>query len=375
MNNCPKCGNPLQVGVSTCPICGTNIEQNLSVSENKTAEVMVNSVANPMSQNVTVPVPQPVTEAPAEAPAAPVEVATPTPVAQVAPVAPTTPVVETPVPEVTPVASVTQTPQVEVTPTKEVKEHTKTRKKVSFKINKNVLVILGLLIIVAVVGVFGFKFLNKPIENPNDKNKNTSEIASVISNGYRFNIDKNWSVNEDGQNVILSNESDSLFIRFTHSNSNISSINKSMIEQYLDRNSAYKEKTVVETKISAKDAYLINCRFNDLPVQIYFINGGSNLLLGVTIIYQSEDTKSKYESVVTELVGSTSYADESSKAISVLNMYSNIFGVFDGILNFTPPTTPEPTPDPIPVPENPTEEVQTPPETNPETPTENPENE
>ena len=22
MNNCPKCGNPLQNGVKTCPICG-----------------------------------------------------------------------------------------------------------------------------------------------------------------------------------------------------------------------------------------------------------------------------------------------------------------------------------------------------------------
>ena len=25
MNNCPKCGNPLQVGTNSCPICGTNI--------------------------------------------------------------------------------------------------------------------------------------------------------------------------------------------------------------------------------------------------------------------------------------------------------------------------------------------------------------
>ena len=24
MNNCPKCGNPLQVGTESCPICGTN---------------------------------------------------------------------------------------------------------------------------------------------------------------------------------------------------------------------------------------------------------------------------------------------------------------------------------------------------------------
>ena len=80
MNNCPKCGNPLQAGVTSCPICGTNIS-----SEGEPKQVSVESV-------VATATPAPAAEAPAPAPApaqpAPVAAEAPAP----APAAPEAPV-------------------------------------------------------------------------------------------------------------------------------------------------------------------------------------------------------------------------------------------------------------------------------------------
>lgn len=46
MNNCPKCGNPLGAGISTCPICGTNTNNVVSNNSN------VSSV-QPIAPNIT----------------------------------------------------------------------------------------------------------------------------------------------------------------------------------------------------------------------------------------------------------------------------------------------------------------------------------
>lgn len=46
MNNCPKCGNPLGAGISTCPICGTNT--NNVVNNNSTV-----SAVQPVAPNIT----------------------------------------------------------------------------------------------------------------------------------------------------------------------------------------------------------------------------------------------------------------------------------------------------------------------------------
>jgi hypothetical protein len=72
-----------------------------------------------------------------------------------------------------------------------------------------------------------------------------------------------------------------------------------------------------------------------MPIQIYYINGGSSLTLGATIVYQSGDSKEKYVTPVTELIGTMTYSDESLKAISTIEMYSTIFGTYKGVFEHT----------------------------------------
>ena len=114
-------------------------------------------------------------------------------------------------------------------------------------------------------------------------------------------------------------------------NSNFSKINKSTIESYYSSKSEFTNTKVEEVKISVKDAYLVNTNSGELPVQIYYINGGTSLTLGATIVYQSKESKEKYVAEVTELIGTMSYSDESIKAISTIEMYSSIFKNYQGV--------------------------------------------
>lgn len=414
MNNCPKCGNPLQVGISSCPICGTNIEAN-NETQNKSNTVTVTSVSKPaenktpvasvespkkeeavsVSQTVTqntasnnniektsapvsseaqikaepsqdnkqvavtsdskvnqvieqaVPV-QPVQQSQsAIQPAQQVQPAvqpTVQPIAQptVQPVV-TTPQVEQPTPvqanvapsiplslEVNDPAAI----QAVRTLTAELKPEVQTAPKK--KANKNVIIIAAFLVLLLVAGGFYFMQGSKTkMKNNNNNNQAQKEIAAttlVSSNGYKFNLPEGWLINEDGKNVILTNAGETVVVKLDHSKSNLSYISKETIEKYLS-NSSYENGEVTEVQISAKDAYAINTNINDLPVQIYFISGGSNLIIGATIIYQSEDTKTKYEPSVTELLGTLSFSDESIKAISTMDTYSDIFNIYGGIIN------------------------------------------
>ena len=201
------------------------------------------------------------------------------------------------------------------------------------------------------------------------KNNNIAlETIAVSSNGYKFSLPKTWFLAEDSKNVVITNEDSTVSIKLDHSENSISNINETVIKKVIDSHEEYTDSNITEIKISAKDAYLVNTTVNNMPVQIYFINGGSNLLIGVTIVYQSNDSKTKYEADVTEMIGTLSYADESVKALDTINMYSQIFNIYNSVINYHEPvveettpsdeqtTTPESTPTEVPSPEttNPT---------------------
>lgn len=387
MNNCPKCGNPLQAGVTSCPICGTNIsststEQNAVKKEVQTATpapaantVKVESVASTapkvenqaVSQEAKTAEPVKVEPVKQEEVAAPVQQATPTgavtpqEAVTAAPIQPTSP--KEPAPQPTPapqpvqptvapiapttqnVATPSQTPDIPKSliendpavaqvaaafkPKPEVQDEPKKKGK------KGPLLVLLLVIVVAAGGFIYMNMLSKP-STPSQNSNQPSKLVgatSVSSNGYKFSLTSEWLVNEDGTNVILTNTEETVAIKLDHSASNINNISKEMIENYVDKSSLYKDTKVSELQISAKNAYSIDANYNDLPVQIYFIGGGTNLTLGVTIVYQSADTKNKYEALITEMVGTISYSDESIKAISTMDMYSEIFNTYGGVIN------------------------------------------
>ncbi|MBQ4032063.1 MAG: hypothetical protein II625_09945, partial [Bacilli bacterium] len=137
---------------------------------------------------------------------------------------------------------------------------------------------------------------------------------------------------EDGNNVILTNSESTVAIKLEHSNANLNTINANDIENILSQNESYKDVEVSSVDVSGRSAFLISTSINDFPVQIYFINGGSNLILGATIVYQSGDTKTKYEAVITEMIGSLSYSEASVKAIETVSQYSQMFGVYNNII-------------------------------------------
>lgn len=401
MNNCPKCGNPLQVGTTSCPICGTNISNSVRPEQkNDVAKttVTVASVATPQVQptvkpaQTAQPTVAPVQVAPTVAqpeaqPVAPAPIATavptieqsqvqqpvaPTPVQEVKVVQEPTPVVqaqpvtqtvtvqpevktETPIdpnsiaPTIKPIEVGTPVPSIPASlnpdapvPTVSVDASVK-KEKPKNKLNKTTIVLLGVLAIVVIVAALmmnigGGTKLNSNV-NTNPEKNSSLELTAVSTNGYKFNLEDGWLITEDGTNVIVTNKDETVAIKLDFIKNSLDTISKSTIEGYFNSRQDFTNTEVTETTISAKKAYLVNTQINQAMVQLYYINGGTNLTLGATIVYQSSETKTKYEANVTELIGSLSYADESLKAISSMEMYSNIFGIYNGVFQYQ--STPE----------------------------------
>ncbi len=428
MNNCPKCGNPLQVGTSSCPICGTNIQ--VSATPEKTTEekgkttVTVASVASPVPAKPVAPAPAP---APAEAPVQPVpavqtpepvkaqptpvvekvevktesqvaaptvaatipketavaqaqptevaaqptEVAAPAPVPTPTPTATPEPVDPNSIaPTIKPIESSTPVPSIPASLNDDAKVITTSvsnpgvkMEKPSKKVNKTVILVAGILAVVAICGALmmgmGGQKLNTNT-NTNPEKNSALKLTSVSTNGFKFNLEEGWVITEDGTNVIVTNNDETVAVKLDYQKSGLDQISKSTIEGFFSTRTDFTNTAVTETTISAKKAYLVNTQINQAMVQVYYINGGTNLTLGATIVYQSNETKTKYEANVTELIGSLSYSDESLKAISSMEMYSNIFGVYNGVFNYQPTTEVPQTPDQSEVVEE-----------NPETPVEN----
>lgn len=394
MNNCPKCGNPLQIGTTLCPICGTNTSpavasvptpavsptksetpavaqqtqvptavktetpQNLETQNLQPAVQPQNNIqtAQPVTQvqpTQTVAQVQPVQSTQQAAQVQPVQTAQPkvsenvqstqnvqtnnaniavpeikveeSAIAPtVAPIAPSSPVPSIP-------ASLTASAPLEAPKVEEAK------KKPKKKVNATVLIIAGIVLIVGIAALF-LTSTGKPTLNQNNTGGGDTGLANtaISSNGYKLNIEDGWIVNEDGTNVIITNSNDTVAIKLNHTNVGLSNISKDTIESYLQNRTDLSETSISETTLSAKDVYLVNTSLNSAPIQIYYISGGTNLTIGVTVVYQTEESKTKYEASVTEMIGTLSYSDDSIKAISTMEMYSNAFNIFGNSINYTP---------------------------------------
>jgi len=380
MNNCPKCGNPLQEGATSCPICGTNVLENQSQPVAPVAEPApaVQPAAKPVEPAVpAAPVapaqpaqpapveqpavqpaaPAPVAPAPAsvEQPAAPAEVTT-------AAIAPTVERVEspTPVPGI-PASLSTESPVINAEQPLVENPNLNKKKK---KMNPLVIVLASVVIIGIIAGMTlmpGKKTTKKA------NNTNTDEIATyeMASNGYSIKLAEGWLIKEDGTNVLIKNKEETVIIKLEHSTTNLEKVEKANIETIMKNNENYKDVEVSEINMSGRNSFLVNTSINELPVQVYLINGGNNLMVGATIVYQSGDTKTKYEAEVTEMIGTLSYTVEySTRAIEEMSEYSTMFNIFGNVANniTTAPKEEETTPEP----EQPAEETQTEENTTPE---------
>ncbi len=356
MNNCPKCGNPLQEGATSCPICGTNV---LEAQAQPVAPVAEPAPAvQPAVQPVQPAEPKP--EAPAEAPQAvtPAETATAqAPAAQpveaapangevaTAAIAPTVERVEapTPVPGI-PASVAEQTSGINVEQPLVENPNLDKKKK---KFNPLVIVLASVVIMAVIAAVTlmpGHKTTNK-----GNNAGNTEEVAKyeMASNGYSIKLAEGWIIKEDGTNVLINNKEETVIIKLEHSTTNLENIEKANVETVMKSNEHYKDVEVSEISMSGRDSFLVNTNINELPVQVYLINGGSNLMVGSVVIYQSADTKSKYEAEVTEMMGTLSYTVEySTRAIEEMSEYSIMFNLFGNISNNITSTPKEKEPPP-----------------------------
>lgn len=380
MNNCPKCGNPLQAGITSCPICGTNISNEM-FNKVETSNIKVASVgqapqtqaplkveptaqvqsqtAVPQQQvqpsNISAPVQQATVQQQVQTQSAPapqpmqvaesvqqsttqdsnnanVQTLNQQPV-DPSSLAPTVPKVEmaTPVPSIP--ASLSEnfanenTAQAVNSPTVNASSKPK-------KSNKKMLIVVFAFVIL-IAGIGGYFFINQSASTNQPIQQTQNEVAttSIMSNGYKLKQKDGWLTVEDGSNVVITNTSETVVVKLEHSTGNISEINEDYIKNLMNQNTMYTNTEVTTTKISAKDAYLVNTQINSLPVQVYFINGGSNLIIGVSVIYQSNDSKNKYEAEVVEMIGTLSYADDSIKAISTIDMYRDAFSLYGNIIS------------------------------------------
>ena len=391
MNNCPKCGNPLQEGVKSCPICGTNIDEVKKEEAPAQAAPAPQPAAQPASEPAPAPA-QPAAPAPEAKPAESAPAPAAQPAAQPAPVAqPTETTPAQPAPAqaeapaaVAPVSTAAIAPEVSTvdggSPIPSIPssitsapsdvplvENTTTKKKKGG--SKKILLVL-LLLIIAGGGAYYFLMMKKPKVNPNANNHVSLAVTQAASNGYKLKLADGWLISEDGKNVIVRNEEETVVMKLEHSEANLANTDKEAIEALLKNNPTYTKVEVTETSISGRTAFLVDTEINSLPVQIYFINGGTTLTLGATIVYQSSETKTKFEAAVTDMVGTIAYSEDSVKALETINQYSTMFAVFRGVSNSIPTTT-EPEPE---EPEKPVEEPEEPVDNeNPDEPTD-PEN-
>lgn len=419
MNNCPKCGNPLQVGITSCPICGTNVASNQgttpspmkeetsttpganvtpastpvqnspqnqnmaqvtptpqptnSVSQSPTNKVVA-SVATPPGQNISVapktenrvsieptavqrnvenvapnPTVAPVQNIPSAQNASGINVAsvgTPVSNIQVTPTNSLPPTGITPTAEgmpSTPGIPTSLNPYNVMTPEIQNLEASSSNTKVEKpkkSMNKKTIVAVFAVLLILIIAAGLYMTMGKSFgkkEKANTENKTEIATTSVVSNGFKFELQDGWLLSEDGNNVIITNATESVALRLSESATNITDITEETIKAQIASNDSFKDTEVESTQIGARDSYVVNTKLNEtLPVQIYFIGGNSTLTLGVTVIYQSNEAKDKFEPSIVDLIGTISYSDESKKAISTIGMYSDAFNLYNNIVTNKP---------------------------------------
>lgn len=395
MNNCSKCGNPLQPGQTVCPICGTNIAiapitQPVIDNSQKVEPVSVQQeVIEPVSLNkieevtpVVPVVPQVVVQQPVQTnqqvvqPVQPVQTVQSIqpvvqPVQQVAPVAPVTPVIE-PIVEQAPVASPTQVVEQVVEPVlqqnlsqnadavnsasnvvdamsipnlEQIESNLEKQQvvqpiKKGFKLTKPMLVA----IVVAVLIIFGAGITIKLNSNkvvttkPNAIQSPEETKIKINTNGFKFEINNTWYVIESGSNTIVSNDSDTLTSKLFILKNSYDTLSASEIEHYFESSEYYKDINVESVTLSSeKKAVKVNLTYNKdnetSLVEYYYIDCGSSMTCGITTIYDNEQIKTDNEDKVKEIAGTLSYSDDSIKALNRTSKYSYMISAGEKIFN------------------------------------------
>lgn len=415
MNNCPKCGNPLQPGQTICPICGTNITI-APIAQAPAAPQAPVAPAQPVQPIQPVqPEVQAAPVAPTVTPATQPQVVTPVapvvePVAPVAPQAPVAPVqpvqqqvevtpvvapvveeqpavekaVEQPIvapiepvtPEVTIQPVVETAPVVETTPESQVQEQSvetapavipasditnvvdamslpnleqleatldkpeETKAKPKVRITKPMIIgcVAALMIILGSAVMLKLNNQTAPV-NPNAIQNPSVEKTRVVSNGYKFELLNTWYVVENGNDLVINNDSETVNVKLFYLKKSYDTLSANQIEEYFETSSSYSDVNVESiTLASEKKAVRVSAEYTNENeetqlIEYYYINGNENLTFGLTSIYKDEQSKKDNQKAIEELAGSISYSDDSIKALSLLSKNAYAYSAGEKIFN------------------------------------------
>lgn len=366
MTNCQKCGNPLQPGSTTCPICGTTaasadammtapapVEQLESLDETpmvspspqvQPAPVMepgpIAAPAQPMTQPAPV-APTPVMPAaPMTSPAQPMNpIPTPAqpmmqpadPMAQPAPMQPQANMMPDPgfagaspmpaAPNPIPTPSI-PAPGAPVEKKEEPKKETKTTTK--GKSNLTTVVLVG---IVALVLGLGAGYLLSPSLKaaPTPAPVVVADTETQRVSGFNFDMKTDWSYNDYYDKVIINNPEETVTIRLALYPGVFTNINTTNIELSLSTKEGYADIKAEKTTVGNRDAVLVNASNGELRVQYYYIAHSVDKIITITVVYESEEDKKAQEENVKKLIESTTYTDEVQNAIQVIDTNSKYF--------------------------------------------------
>ena len=372
MTNCQKCGNPLQPGSTTCPICGTTaapadammtapapIEQLESLDETP----MVSPV--PQVQPAPVMEPGPIA-APAQSmtaqpmqPAAPVAPAPIQPAApMVSPAQPMNPIPTPAQPMMQPADPMMQPaqpmqPQPSVMPEPgfagaspmpaapnpiptpsipapsapiEKKEEPKKETKTTTKGKSNLTTVVLVAIVALVLGLGAGYLLGPSLKAaPTPAPVVVADTETQRVSGFNFDMKTEWSYNDYYDKVIINNAEETVTMRLALYAGVFTNINTTNIELSLSTKEGYADVKAEKTTVGNRDAVLVNASNGDLRIQYYYIAHSVDKIITITTVYETEEAKKAEEENVKKLIESTTYTDEVQNAIQVIDTNSKYF--------------------------------------------------
>lgn len=365
ITNCTKCGNPLNPGTTTCPVCGTpvgmeqvatpvNIQEQPVANTSTQAAPTIAPTIQPTA-SVAQPNLQPVQPTPAP-PLQPIEPVAPiAPVAQEAPVQPVqnanlntiAPTISTAAPN-SAIPSVAPVDTPTVNPSVVQSNPSSTKKKLKLKINNKTLIII-LVVIILICGAFVLlkgKGGKTNVNKPATKVEETAPTKDVVTNGFRFKVEEDWIVQSNSDNTVITNANGTVIVKLENYAINFSNITKASLEtnfndlgnEFNPNKIMVRDVSVNENKIASKDGYLVNAIVSEddgkeYNAQYYFINGGSELVVGASVVYTTDEVKTSNEGKVTTLLNNLSYVNDSNTIISIINKNYRAFSVYYNAVN------------------------------------------
>lgn len=365
MNNCEKCGNPLQPGLTTCPICGTTAKSlDAAITAQPMATETIEALDEPpiASAPLTTSVAQ-ATPTPAQpmdinpAPAVPIMPAQPMDI-----VAPSTPVplpagtpsfetpsqsaataqpamftdtgftgmginAATPATNVTLDVPATAAPQTPATPAQpSIPEKKEAAPKKEKKTNNTMLIVI---VALAALGLgLGAGFLisssmSKPAApSPTEEVANSNETSE---GGYTFKIEEGWTPTTINGKLVITNKDDDVTVRFTTNSGQFSNINSSNIEVSLSTKEGYTDVTTEKTTLGEKDVVIATAKNGDVYIQYYYTAHDVNNIMYITAIYETQESKDSNEEKVKAIIESAKYTEEIQNAIQAITPHSQLY--------------------------------------------------